>query len=105
MVLRGRYQTVTLHPAGVMIGHRRASDFASWSAADAVPVVGGLRLTVGGRDAGLIPSTAPNFWAAAAVIQLRSKLRDEKPPHVHFRLRYANGGLAVVGEIEAAPES
>ena len=104
MLLHVRTQTVTLHPAGVMVGGRRASDFASWSLAEAVPVVGGLRLTVGGRAAGTIPSTAPNFWAAAAVIQLRAKLRDEKPPHVHFRLRYANGGLAVVGEIEAAPE-
>jgi hypothetical protein len=105
MLLRTRRQTVTLHPAGVMLGYRRASDFASWSLAEAVPVVGGLRLMVGGRHAGLIPSTAPNFWAAAAVIQLRAKLRDEKPPHVYFRLRYANGGLAVVGEIEAASES
>ena len=69
-----------------------------------VPVVGGLRLTVGGRCAGTIPSSAPNFWAAAAVIQLRAKLRDDKPSQVYFRLRYANGGLAVVGEIEAISE-
>lgn len=103
-LLRMRRQTVTLHPAGVMLGSSRASDFASWSHAEATPVIGGLRLSIGGRRAGLIPASAPNFWAAAAVIQLRAKLRDEKPANVHFRLRYANGGLAVVGEIEAAQE-
>lgn len=102
--LRIRRATVTLHPSGVMVGSRRATDFASWNLAEAVPVVGGLRLSVAGRRTGTIPSSAPNFWAAAAVIQLRAKLRDDKPSQVHFRLRYANGGLAVVGEIEAISE-
>jgi hypothetical protein len=41
-----------------------------------------------------------NFWVALPVIELRARLGFHCPPVVAFRVRRAEGGLAVVGEVE-----
>ena len=40
-------------------------------------------------------------WAAAAVIELRAQLGPNYATDVNFRVRFEDGGIAVVGEVES----
>ena len=94
---RARWHTVTLHPSGVAL----RGGFVPWPRADVGPTIAGLRVGDGTNVLGLIEGRLPNFWPAAAVVQLRAELGPVCPTQVHFRVRVANGGVAVVGEVEA----
>lgn len=93
-------RTVTLHPGGIAFREGRGL-FVPWERLRVSPTPRGLRIEHDGGGAGLIPLRLPNFWAAAAVIQLRAQVGPDCPAEVHFRLRLAGGGLAVVGEFDA----
>src|SRR5581483_1805715 len=93
-------RTVTLHPGGIAFREGRGL-FVPWERLRVTPTPRGLRIEHDGGGAGLIPLWLPNFWAAAAVIQLRAQVGPDCPAEVHFRLRLAGGGLAVVGEFDA----
>ena len=95
-----RLRAVTLHRGGLGLrgGARRL--FVPWSEAE---VVSGPRgLVVGAVDgtSGRITKLLPNFWVAAPVIEMKARLGPHSGALVHFRVRVADGGLAVVGEVE-----
>lgn len=92
--------TVTLHPGGIAFKEGRGQ-FIPWQRAQVTPTPRGIRIGIDDRAPGLVSLRVPNFWAAAAVIQLRAQVGPEAPSEVWFRLRLANGGLAVVGEFDA----
>jgi hypothetical protein len=94
---RARWHAVTLHPSGVAL-HR---GFVPWPRAEVAPAMGGLQISDGEKLVGMVAGGLPNFWPAAAVVQLRVELGPVCPTQVHFRVRVANGGVAVVGEVEA----
>ncbi|HLK12435.1 MAG TPA: hypothetical protein VKW76_13745 [Candidatus Binatia bacterium] len=93
-------RTVTLHPGGIAFREGRGL-FVPWARAQVSPTPRGLRVECDEGGAGVVSIRVPNFWAAAAVIQLRAQVGPDCPAEVHFRLRLANGGLAVVGEFDA----
>jgi hypothetical protein len=101
-LLRARRGAVTVQPDGVSFRAGRAGAFAPWSNADAAPAAGGLRVTFPRGGSELVPASLPNFWPAAAVIQLRAKLGPDCPAVVYFRVHLQDGGLAVIGEVEAS---
>ena len=94
---RARRHAVTLHPGGVAV----ADFFAPWTGAATMPWPGGLRVVVPSHAAALVCDTLPNFWAAAAVIQLRALLGPTRSADVHFRVLAEGDELSVVGEVEA----
>jgi hypothetical protein len=94
---RARRHAVTLHAGGVAV----ADFFAPWTGAATMPWPGGLRVVVPSRAAALVPDTLPNFWAAAAVIQLRALLGPACSAEVYFRVHAEGDELSVVGEVEA----
>jgi hypothetical protein len=99
--LAGRAHACVLQPAGIDVRGRRGRVFVPWSHALVTPASDGLGIAVPGRDPGFVPTAAPSFWAAAAVIELRAQLGPNYAADVHFRVRFENGGVCVVGEIES----
>jgi hypothetical protein len=97
--LRTRERTVTLQRAGVLLRRRARGLFASWAHAEVTP--GPRGLVVGARQGvcGRVETAVPNFWAAAAVIQMKAKI-GPRAAAVHFRVRLGEKGFAVVGEVE-----
>jgi len=65
-------------------------------------VSGARGLVVGAVDgtSGRITKLLPNFWVAAPVIEMKARLGPHSGALVHFRVRVAEGGLSVVGEVE-----
>jgi len=99
-LLGARLRSVTLHRGGLGLrsGVRRL--FVPWTEAE---VVSGARgLVVGAVDgtSGRITKLLPNFWVAAPVIEMKARLGPHSGALVHFRVRVAEGGLSVVGEVE-----
>lgn len=99
--LAGRARACTLQPAGIDVRGRRGRVFVPWTHALVTPASDGLGVGVPGRDPGIVPTAAPSFWAAAAVIELRAQLGPTYSADVAFRVRFENGGIAVVGEVES----
>lgn len=100
--LLARSATVTVSERGVELFSHRGRDVVPWGEAVVTPSVDGLGIGRPGREPGLLPTTAADFWAAAPVIELRAQLGPDCPTEVCFRARVEADGLAVVGEIEAA---
>ncbi len=80
---------------------RHGRIFVPWAHALVTPATDGLGVSVPGNDPGFVPTAAPSFWAAAAVIELRAQLGPNYAADVSFRVRFENGGIAVVGEVES----
>lgn len=99
--LVGRARACVLQPAGIVARGRRGRVFVPWMHALVTPAEGGLGVSMPGHEAGLVPTAAPSFWAAAAVIELRAQLGPHPAADVSFRVRFENGGIAVVGEVES----
>ena len=97
----GRARACVLQPAGIDVRGPRGRVFVPWAHALVTPATDGLGVSVPGHDAGFVPTAAPSFWAAAAVIELRAQLGPNYAADVHFRVRFENGGIAVVGEVES----
>jgi len=94
-------RTCVLQPGGIDVRGRRGRVFVPWAHALVTPAVDGLGISVPGHDPGFVSTSAPSFWAAAAVIELRAQLGPNYAADVHFRVRFENGGIAVVGEVES----
>jgi hypothetical protein len=73
--------------------------FAAWPRAEVVHGPHGLVVGTQGGS-GRVPRALPNFWAAAAVIQMKAQLGLRANAAVHFRVRLDEDGFAVVGEEE-----
>jgi hypothetical protein len=99
--LVGRARACELQPAGIEVRGARGRVFVPWAHALVTPAADGLGVAVPGHDPGFVPTAAPSFWAVAAVIELRAQLGPHYAADVHFRVRYEDGGIAVVGEIES----
>ena len=99
--LVGRARACTIAPSGIDLRGRRGRVFVPWSDALVTPAADGLGVSAPGHDPGFLPTAAPSFWAAAAVIELRAQLGPNTAADVHFRVRFENGGIAVVGEVES----
>jgi len=99
--LVGRARACVLQPAGIDVRGRHGRLFVPWAHALVTPATDGLGVSVPGHDPGFVPTAAPSFWAAAAVIELRAQLGPNYAADVHFRVRFENGGIAVVGEVES----
>ena len=97
----GRARAGVLQPAGIDVRGPRGRVFVPWAHDLVTPATDGLGVSVPGHDAGFVPTAAPSFWAAAAVIELRAQLGPNYAADVHFRVRFENGGIAVVGEVES----
>jgi len=97
----GRARACVLQPAGIDVRGPHGRVFVPWAHALVTPATDGLGVSVPGHDPGFVPTAAPSFWAAAAVIELRAQLGPNYAADVHFRVRFENGGIAVVGEVES----
>ena len=95
-----RAHTTSLRPSGVHLrsGVRRL--FVPWSRADVMHAARGLLVGPTDGDCGLVAAWLPNFCAAAPVIETKTRLGPGPGASVHFRVRLAEGRLAVVGEID-----
>jgi hypothetical protein len=99
--LVGRARACVLQPGGIDVRGPRGRVFVPWADALVTPEADGLGVSVPGHDPGFVSTSAPSFWAAAAVIELRAQLGPHYAADVHFRVRFENGGIAVVGEVES----
>jgi hypothetical protein len=99
-LVRAHAASVSLHHTGVALraGLRRL--FVTWSHADVMRAPRGLLVGAADGEPGLVAARLPNFWAAAPVIETKAQLGPTWDATVHFRVRVAEGRLAVVGEIE-----
>jgi hypothetical protein len=97
--LRRRAGVVALGPRGLTLRARGRRVLVPWADADLVRTPQGLFVAVPGGACGLVARGLPNFPAAAAVIETKARL-GPCPATVHFRVRVADGQLAIVGEVE-----
>jgi hypothetical protein len=104
-LVRVRTGAVTIHRAGVALRTWAHRVFASWPRAEVVQGPEGLVVGVADGASGRVPTALPNFWAAAAVIQLKAQLGLRAGASVHFRVRMGDDGFAVVGEIEPGADA
>lgn len=95
-----RAGTVTLHQTGVALRARIRGLVATWPRAEVMREPDGLVVGVSQGASARVPTALPNFWAAAAVIQLRAQLGLRAGASVHFRAHIGEDGFAVVGEVE-----
>jgi len=91
---------VTLDRSGVTFRRRGRAIFLPWPRAEVMRAPRGLLVGVKGSASDLVTSALPNFWAAAPVIDLKARLGPYAGARVHFRVRLADGGPAVVGEVD-----
>jgi hypothetical protein len=97
-LVRARRATVIMHRAGIEL--HRGAVFCSWPRAEVMRTPNGLLVGAPDGPSVRIPRGLPNFWAAAPVIELKALLGPGPGATVYFRVRMADGGLAVVGEVE-----
>jgi len=97
--LRCHAGTVILGRAGVTLRTRGRRLVVPWADADVVRAPQGLFVAVPGGACGLVPRGIPNFAAVAPVIETKARLGSCEAV-VHFRVRVADGELAIVGEVE-----
>jgi hypothetical protein len=98
--LRARRGTVALHRrcVDVRAGLRRL--LVTWQRAEMVRAPHGLLVGEQDGGCGLVATSLPNFWAVVPVIETKVALAPGADATVHFRVRRADGRLAVVGEVE-----
>jgi hypothetical protein len=97
---RARARRVRVHRAGLALRRRLWGFFVPWPRADVVRGAGGLLVTDADGGSAAISAGVRNFWAAAPVIELRAHLGPSPAATVTFRVRVAEGRLAVIGEVE-----
>jgi hypothetical protein len=98
--LRVRAGAVMLHRTGVALRKRMRGLFVAWPRAEVTSLPRGLVVGVADGAVGVVSSALPNFWAAAAVIEMKARLGARADAAVHFRARLGSGGFSVVGEVE-----
>lgn len=97
-----RLRGVRLDRSGIRLRRGWRGWTVPWSRADVARAEGGVAVRDGSGDAALVRLGVANFWVALPVIELRARLGFHCPPVVAFRVRRADGGLAVVGEVDGA---
>jgi hypothetical protein len=97
-----RVRAVALHRAGAAVRSRLWRLVVAWPRLEVERTPNGLLLGTHGRPCGLVGSGLPNFWAAAPVIEMKAQLGARAGATVHFRVRLAEDGPAVVGEVESS---
>lgn len=97
--LRSGAGAVALGPAGVTVRTRGRRVVVPWAEVDVVRAPQGLFIAAPGGSCGLVSRGLPNFSAAAAVIETKARLGPCSAT-VHFRVRVADGEIAIVGEVE-----
>ncbi|HZP43065.1 MAG TPA: hypothetical protein VFD84_16360 [Candidatus Binatia bacterium] len=100
-VLRARRGTIALHRVGAGLRFRLWRFLVAWPRIDVLRVPGGLVLAALGRTRSVGAHGLPNFWAAAPVIEMKAHLGPRSGATVHFRVRLAEDGPAVVGEVDS----
>src|SRR5439155_302037 len=101
-----RVETVTharrvrLDRAGIAFRGGRRGRVIPWSRVQVARVEQGISIAERDGVPTVIRAGLRNFWIALPVIELRATLAPHCPPRVTFRARCADGGLAVVGEVE-----
>lgn len=91
---------IRLEWQGIAVGPSR-HEVVPWQELAVVHGAGGMGLAPRRGEPRVVPETLRDYWAAAAVIELRARLGTGTPADVHFRARIDRGTLAVVGEIDA----
>ncbi|TMA39051.1 MAG: hypothetical protein E6J79_04640 [Deltaproteobacteria bacterium] len=91
---------VRLDRAGIAVRAGRRGRVIPWSRVEVARVEHGISVTERDGTGTVIRAGLRNFWIALPVIELRATLAPHCPPRVTFRARCANGGLAVVGEVD-----
>jgi len=91
---------VRLDRAGIAIRDGRRGRVIPWSRVQVARVAHGIRVAEPDGVATVIRPGLRNFWIALPVIELRATLAPHCPSRVTFRARCADGGLAVVGEVD-----
>jgi len=91
---------VRLDRAGIALRSGRQGRVIPWSRARVARVDHGVSVAERDGTPTLIRAGLRNFWIALPVIELRATLAPHCPPRVTFRARCADGGLAVVGEVD-----
>jgi hypothetical protein len=99
-VARARASSVRLWRTGVTLRAGLRRIFIAWPHAEVSRGPHGLIVGTGRAESGVVPRTLTNFWVAAPVIELKAQLGADSGATVHFRVRFKQGRLAVVGEIE-----
>lgn len=99
--VRTRIRVVALHRAGAAMRSRLWRLVVAWTRLEVERTPYGLALAVHGRPCGHVASALPNFWAAAPVIEMKAHLGPRSGATVHFWVRLADDGPAVVGEVES----
>jgi len=88
---------VRLDRAGIAF---RTGRVIPWSRVEIARVEHGISVAERDGTGTVIRAGLRNFWIALPVIELRATLAPHCPPRVTFRARCADGGLAVVGEVD-----
>ncbi len=91
---------VRLDRAGIAFRGGRRGRVIPWSRVQVARVEHGISVAERDGVPTVIRAGLRNFWIALPVIELRATLAPHCPPRVTFRARCADGGLAVVGEVE-----
>jgi len=98
--LRARAGTVTLHRRGMTLRTGLRVLVVPWARAEVSCAPYGLYVGLAEDGWGRIATSLPNFWAVAAVAEMKALLAPPAGADVRFRVRVAEGRLAVVGEVE-----
>lgn len=93
---------IRLEWRGLALGAPRG-DVVPWHELAVVHGTHGMGIAPRRGEPRVVPETLRDYWAAAAVIELRARLGADAPAEVYFRARVDGGALAVVGEVEALP--
>jgi hypothetical protein len=97
--LRCRAGAVTVGPTGVALRARGRRLVVPWAEAEVVRAPQGLWIALPDGACALVPRGLPNFAAVAPVIETKARLGPCEAT-VRFRVRVADGELAIVGEVE-----
>ena len=99
-LLVARARRVRLDRAGIAVRTGRRGRVIPWSRVEVARVEHGISVAERDGAGTVIRAGLRNFWIALPVIELRATLAPHCPPRVTFRARCADGGLAVVGEVD-----
>jgi hypothetical protein len=99
-LLRAGAGVVMLDRRGVAFRRLGRLTLVPWADAEVVPTRRGLLVSARGGPRRLLSTRLPDFSAAVPVVTMRAQLGAHPGATVHFRVRLADGGPMVVGEVE-----
>jgi hypothetical protein len=99
-LLRAGAGVVTLDGRGATFRGGARRTLIRWADAEVRPTRRGLLVGARGGPRRLLSALVPDFSAAVPVVTMRAQLGAHPGATVHFRVRLADGGPMVVGEVE-----